>query len=93
MQRRCGPNIPIADLQAFCQRVGPDLILLSIVEYQTDEEAERFLQSLEMIATTWPVVIGGQGASAMSHLIGSRHVEVLDDSAALNARAAATAAR
>lgn len=81
-----GPNIPIADLQAFCQRVGPDLILLSIVEYQTDEEAERFLQSLEMIATTWPVVIGGQGASAMSHLIGSRHVEVLDDSAALNAR-------
>ncbi len=87
-----GPNVPMTDLQTFCQRVGPDLVLLSITEYRTDEEAQRFLRALESIATAWPVAIGGQGAHAMSHLIDSRQIEVLDD-ATLNARVQTLLAR
>ena len=81
-----GPNVPLADLRTFCERQNPDLVLLSITEYRTDEGTRELLHSLEPISSRWPVAIGGHGARAVSHLIGSRRIEVLDDITALNAR-------
>ena len=36
-----GPNLPSSDLLVFCDRIKPDLVLLSIIEIKSDVEARQ----------------------------------------------------
>jgi len=81
-----GPNLPTQDLSAFCERIAPDLVLLSLTEMKPESAARQFLQELESIASRWPVAIGGQGALAIEHLLRDSKIELLDDLAALHSR-------
>ena len=44
-----GPNLPSSDLLAFCDRIKPDLVLLSITEAKSDAEARQQLKELEVL--------------------------------------------
>jgi methanogenic corrinoid protein MtbC1 len=81
-----GPNLPISDLQAFCERVQPDLVLLSLTEITSDAAARQLLQELEAFSTRWPVAIGGQGARMIAHLLQGGNLEFIDDLTALHTR-------
>jgi methanogenic corrinoid protein MtbC1 len=81
-----GPNLPHSDLRAFCERIMPDLVLLSLTEIKSDEAARRLVEELASLATQWPVAIGGQGARAIEHLLHERNIELLDDLTALHSR-------
>ena len=81
-----GPNLPISDLQTFCERVQPDLVLLSLTEIKSDAAARQLLQELEGLSRHWPVAVGGQGAHGMEHLLGGSHIEFIDDLTALHGR-------
>jgi methanogenic corrinoid protein MtbC1 len=81
-----GPNLPISDLQSFCERVNPDMVLLSLTEGKSDEAARRLLHELKPLSTRWPVMVGGQGASAIAHLLQNSGVGLLEDLAALHSR-------
>ena len=81
-----GPNLPTADLTEFCERVTPDLVLLSLTETQTANAATQRLKELEPLAKHWPVAIGGQGARAMANLLHETHIELLDDLPTLHRR-------
>lgn len=81
-----GANLPTADLAAFCERIAPDLVLLSFTESQTEETALQRLKALEPVARRWPVAIGGRGARTMSHLLHERNIQLLDDLPSLHSR-------
>lgn len=81
-----GPNLPHSDLRAFCERIKPDLVLLSLTEINSDEAARRLVEELASLATQWPVALGGQGARAIEHLLHERKIELLDDLTALHSR-------
>jgi len=81
-----GPNLPISDLQAFCERVNPDLVLLSLTQIKSDAAARRLLQELEAFSTRWPVAVGGQGARMIEHLLRGGNIELIDDLTALHSR-------
>lgn len=81
-----GPNLPILDLQAFCERVKPDLVLLSLTEIKSDAAARHLLQELEALSTRWPVAVGGQGAHMIEHLFRGGNIEFVDDLTALHSR-------
>jgi MerR family transcriptional regulator, light-induced transcriptional regulator len=81
-----GPNLPISDLQSFCEDVNPDMVLLSLTEGKSDEAARRLLEELKPLSTRWPVMVGGQGAIAVAHLLQNSGVELLEDLAALHRR-------
>lgn len=81
-----GPNLPSAELLGFCERMKPDLVLLSMTESKPDSVVHQLLQELEPLATRWPVAIGGQGARAMEHLLQSSKIELLDDLTSLHSR-------
>lgn len=81
-----GPNLPHSDLRAFCQRIRPDLVLLSLTEIKSDEAARRLVDELASLSTQWPVAIGGQGARAIEHQLHERKIELLDDLTALHSR-------
>jgi len=81
-----GPNLPSSDLQAFCERVKPDLVLLSVTVVKSDEEGRRLLEELEGLSTRWPVAIGGQGARALEPVLRETKIELLDDLAELQSR-------
>ena len=81
-----GPNLPIADLQAFCERVKPDLVLLSLTEIKSDAAGSHFLQDLEALSTRWPVALGGQGARMIEHLLRGGNIEFIEDLTALHSR-------
>ena len=81
-----GPNLPPRDLLAFCERIKPDLVLLSLTEIKSDAAARRLLQELEPIATQWPVAVGGHGARVVEHLLHGSTIELLDDFTALHSR-------
>lgn len=81
-----GPNLPISDLQAFCERVRPDLVLLSLTESRSDAAARQFLQELEAFSRRWPVAIGGQGARMIEPLLQGGKIEFLEDLTALHSR-------
>lgn len=83
-----GPNLPLVDLEAFCERVHPDLILLSLTETQSDEGTHHLLRSLQSLSQRWHVAMGGQGACAIKHFLESTGVELLDDLGALHNRLA-----
>ena len=81
-----GPNLPSADLLAFCDRIKPDLVLLSITEAKSDAEARQQLKELEVLSAYWPVAVGGQGARAMGDLFRDTKIDLLDDLTALQSR-------
>jgi MerR family transcriptional regulator, light-induced transcriptional regulator len=81
-----GPNLPISDLQAFCERVKPDLVLLSLTESKSDAAARDFLKELEAFSAQWPVAVGGQGARMIEHLLRESHIEFIDEFPALHSR-------
>ena len=81
-----GPNLPISALQAFCERVKPDLVLLSLTEIKSDAAARHLLQELEAFSTRWPVAVGGQGARMIEHLLRGGNIEFIDDLTILHSR-------
>ena len=83
-----GSNLPLADLQTFCESITPDLVLLSLTESKSDETARQLLLQLQPIALRWPVAMGGQGTKVLEHLLENSNVEVLRDLSALHNRLA-----
>lgn len=81
-----GPNLPAPALAAFCERVKPDLVLLSLTEVKPDEEGRRLLQDLEALSAQWPVAMGGKGACAIEPLLRETKIEFLDDLAKFQSR-------
>jgi methanogenic corrinoid protein MtbC1 len=81
-----GPNLPISDLQTFCERVKPDLVLLSLTEIKSDSAAHQLLQELKPLSTHWAIAVGGQGARSIEHLLHGSKIELLDDLTALHSR-------
>jgi MerR family transcriptional regulator, light-induced transcriptional regulator len=81
-----GPNLPVSDLQAFCDRMEPDLVLLSVTEIKSEEAAQRLVKQLSALAAHWTVGVGGQGALAVQPLLQSAKIELLDDLAVLHRR-------
>jgi methanogenic corrinoid protein MtbC1/DNA-binding transcriptional MerR regulator len=81
-----GPNLPNSDLVTFCEKINPDLVLLSLTEVKPDAAALQQLRELSQIATRWPVAVGGQGARAMGDLLHDAKIELLDDLTALHSR-------
>lgn len=82
-----GPNLPRADLLAFCERIKPDLVMLSLTEIKSNEAAAHLLDQLAFLSVKWPVALGGQGARTIEHrLLQERKIELLDDLTALQHR-------
>ncbi len=81
-----GPNLPFSDLLTFCEKITPDLVLLSLTEVKPEAAALQQLKELEHLATRWSVAVGGQGARAMGDLLRDTQVELLDDLTALHSR-------
>lgn len=81
-----GPNLPVSDLRALCERVKPDLVLLSLTEVRSDASAAQLLHELESLAVQWSIAMGGQGACAIEHLLRGSKIELLDDLTALHSR-------
>ena len=81
-----GPNLPTAALTSFCERVKPDLVLLSLTGVRSDEEGRRLLQELEALSGQWPTAMGGQGARALEPLLRETKIELLDDPAKFQSR-------
>ena len=83
-----GPNLPLADLETLCERVRPDLILLSVTETKPEGGVHHLLHGLRTLSQRWPVAVGGQGACAMEHFLENTSIELLDDLGALHTRLA-----
>jgi methanogenic corrinoid protein MtbC1 len=81
-----GPNLPISDLLSFCERIKPDLVLLSLTDKKSEAAALQQLKDLETIAGRWPVAVGGQGARAIEDRLRDTKIELLDDLTALHSR-------
>jgi methanogenic corrinoid protein MtbC1 len=81
-----GPDLPPGDLFDFCERIKPDLVLLSLTGIKPEPAAHRLLQQLEPISARWPVAVGGQGARAIAHLLRSSSIEFIDDLTVLHNR-------
>jgi methanogenic corrinoid protein MtbC1 len=74
-----GPNLPSSDLATFCEKIRPDLVLLSLTEVKTEAAALQQLKELESLATSWAVAVGGQGARAIEDRLRETKIELLDD--------------
>ena len=81
-----GPNLPNSDLVTFCETITPDLVLLSLTEVRPEAAALQQLKELELLATRWPVAVGGQGARAIGDRLRDTKIELLDDLTALHNR-------
>jgi methanogenic corrinoid protein MtbC1 len=81
-----GANLPHSDLEAFCERIKPDLVLLSLTEIRSDQVARWLVDELGSLSTRWAVGIGGQGARAIEHLLRETKVKLLDDLPELQSR-------
>jgi methanogenic corrinoid protein MtbC1 len=81
-----GPSLPSSDLITFCERIKPDLVLLSLTEVKPEAAALQQLKELEQLATRWSVAVGGQGARAMGDRLRNTKIELLDDLTALHSR-------
>ncbi len=74
-----GPNLPTASLASFCDRIKPELVLLSLTEVKSSDDAVQLLRELDGLAGRWPVAIGGEGARALEGALRETRVELLDD--------------
>ncbi len=74
-----GPNLPTASLASFCDRIKPELVLLSLTEVKSPDHTMQLLQELDELAGRWPVAIGGEGARALEGALRKTRVELLDD--------------
>lgn len=83
-----GPNLPASDLLSFCERITPDLVLLSLTDTKPEAAALQLLKDLETVTSRWPMAIGGQGARAIEQLLRNSKIELLDDLNALHSRLA-----
>ena len=81
-----GPNLPSTELLSFCERITPDLVLLSLTEEKPEAAALQQLKDLEPLTHRWPIAIGGQGARAMGNLLRGTTIELLEDLNALHSR-------
>lgn len=81
-----GPNLPFAALSDFCDRIHPDLVLLSLTEIKPDTEARQLLKELAPLSARWAVAVGGEGACAIGDLLREVKIELLDDLTALHSR-------
>ena len=81
-----GPNLPSSDLVTFCEKIHPDLVLLSLTEVKPEPAALQQLKDLELLATRWSVAVGGQGARAIGDHLRETRIELLDDLTALHSR-------
>jgi len=79
-----GPNLPLADLRVLCERVRPELVLLSLTQMKSDAEARHLVRELQQLRTEWPIAVGGQGAHAIEPLLQNSQIELLDDLDVLN---------
>jgi len=81
-----GPNLPSSALSSFCERMTPDLVLLSLTVSVSEEEARRLFHELAVLSEQWPVVMGGQGARALEPLLQEAKIELIDDLTKLQSR-------
>lgn len=81
-----GPNLPYSDLVNFCEKISPDLILLSLTELRQETDTLHHIKQLQQLATRWSVAVGGQGARAIEDRLRDTKVELLEDLAALHSR-------
>lgn len=81
-----GPSLPVAALVDFCDRIQPDLVLLSLIEIKSDTEARQLLKELAPLSARWAVAVGGQGACAIGDLLRETKIELLNDLTALHSR-------
>ncbi len=81
-----GPNLPYTDLVSFCEKISPDLVLLSLTELKQEAATLHHVKQLEQLATRWSVAVGGQGARAIEDRLRDTKVELLEDLAALHSR-------
>jgi methanogenic corrinoid protein MtbC1 len=81
-----GPNLPYSDLASFCEKISPDLVLLSLTELRQETDTLHHIQQLEQLAIRWPVAVGGQGARAIEDRLRDTKIELLDDLTALHGR-------
>jgi DNA-binding transcriptional MerR regulator/methylmalonyl-CoA mutase cobalamin-binding subunit len=81
-----GPNLPSSDLVNFCEKITPDLVLLSLTEVKPEAAALQQLKEIGQLATRWSVAVGGQGARAIGDHLRDTKIELLDDLTALHSR-------
>ncbi len=81
-----GPNLPMSDLMTFCEKISPDLVLLSLTEAKSEDAMLQQLKGFEQLVARWPLAVGGQGARAFGDLLRETKVELLDDLPALHSR-------
>jgi len=87
-----GPNLPAIDLLAFCNRVKPALVLLSLTEETSEATAKRLAEDLDALGAQWSVGIGGRGSRAIKPLLHDTKIELLDDPIPLRNRLSALVA-
>jgi methanogenic corrinoid protein MtbC1 len=83
-----GPNLPQSDLGVFCERIEPDLVLLSMTETLPEDSLARLVDELESLSRQYPVAIGGRGARSIAHMFKQSRVELIDDFETLHIRLA-----
>jgi MerR family transcriptional regulator, light-induced transcriptional regulator len=83
-----GSDLPSSDLANFCEKIKPDLVLLSLTEIKAEADALQQIKELEKLATSWSVGVGGQGALAIGERLRGTKIELLDDLSALQSRLA-----
>jgi DNA-binding transcriptional MerR regulator/methanogenic corrinoid protein MtbC1 len=81
-----GPSLPNSDLVIFCEKIKPDLVLLSFTEVKPEAAALQQLKDLEQLAARWSVAVGGQGARALGDRLRDTKIELLDDLTSLHSR-------
>ena len=81
-----GANLPTQDLIKFCERIKPDLVLISLTEIKSEESAIQLLRGLEPLSARWSVALGGQGARALESYLHHSNITLLDDLTALHSR-------
>ncbi len=81
-----GPNLPYSDLVNFCEKISPDLVLLSLTELKQEAATLHHIKQLEQLATRWSVAVGGQGALAIGDRFRDTKIELLNDLTALHSR-------
>ena len=81
-----GPDLPSSNLVTFCEKIKPDLVLLSLTEVKEKTAALQQLKELEQLATRWSVAVGGQGARAIGDRLRDTRIELLDDLTELHSR-------